>query len=447
MVPEPHPRGAADRLTVLLLYRKPLSRWYGEAGNVDQNVASFARHSRFPVETYNAEQGFPRGLRDVRPDAVILHYTMFGEGPGRYPFSPLFDRWLDASSDTYVVATFQDEHHWCRKRFEFLESHRIDCVFTMLEEPWGEQVYGGRGSVSRVVSHLPGYVGPELVEASARFARPLGERTIDVSYRGRPTPPYMGRGAAEKHEIGPRFAEAAEGSGLALDVSVAEEDRVYGEDWFRLLAGSRATLGVESGASFVDLEDEVRLEYEALVAEGRDPTIEDLEAGALGRWEGNVPYRTISPRQFEAAAFGVGQVLYEGSYSGLLEPMRHYIPLKKDLSNAAEAIERIRDASLLQELTRNARADLIDSGHHSYERFVRERFDPVLEEAGVSVDGGSPAAGVTRAALKRSAPALALERTRSTLSYHPVLSRLLWRVSRPVLGAVRWLRSRRHRAD
>ena len=49
-----------------------------------------------------------------------------------------------------------------------------------------------------------------------------------------------------------------------------------------------------------------------------------------------IDLRTISPRHFEAAAFRVCQVLFEGRYAGVMEPMRHYIPLRKDFSNFDE---------------------------------------------------------------------------------------------------------------
>ena len=93
-----------------------------------------------------------------------------------------------------------------------------------------------------------------------------------------------------------------------------------------------------------------------------------------------MPLRTISPRHFEAAAFGVCQILFEGHYSGAMEPMRHYIPLRKDFSNFDEVIGRFRDESLRRELAANARRDLVDSGNYGYEAFVAG-FDRTLEEA------------------------------------------------------------------
>ena len=51
----------------------------------------------------------------------------------------------------------------------------------------------------------------------------------------------------------------------------------------------------------------------------------------LAQYDGKgVYYLTMSPRVFEAAAVRSCQILFEGRYSGILEPMVHYIPLKKD---------------------------------------------------------------------------------------------------------------------
>jgi hypothetical protein len=195
----------------------------------------------------------------------------------------------------------------------------------------------------------------------------------------------MGRGGLEKVEVGSRFLELARDSGLELDIKLSSEARLYGDDWHRFTADSKATLGSESGVSCFDLEDEVRLEYERLSADGHEPTIEEMERGALGRWDWNIPYRTISPRNFEAAVFRVAQILFEGSYSGLMEPMRHYIPLRKDFSNVDEVIARVRNADLRRELTENAHRDLIASGENSYERFIAG-VDSHLREVGVRAE-------------------------------------------------------------
>ena len=350
----------------------------------------------------NTEYGFPSKLSEVEPVSVILHYSLFGSG--LYRLSPRFLGWLDRSR-AYKICFFQDEFYYCGRRFRFLNDHAIDCVFTHVEPEYVDQVYGRYTRVPRVEYNVPGYVSEDLLAAAARHRHVARDRAVDVGYRGRPLPAYMGRGSQEKAEIGTRFRELASTTDLSVDIDVSEEGRLYGEDWYEFIASCRCVLGVESGVSLFDLEDEVRHEYAALLARGINPSLQELERGALGRWDGRIPYRTISPRHFEAAALGTCQVLFEGRYSGAMEPMVHYIPLRKDFANFDEVVSRVRDAGLRRQLVANARRDLIDSGSWAYARLI-EQVDGVLADAGLR-PAPSPkfAASVSRGARRRHAVA------------------------------------------
>jgi hypothetical protein len=330
------------------------------------------------VYEVNTDVGFPAALNDLRFSAIILHYCVFGMGGYR-----LSQDWLDYldASGAYKIAFFQDECTRCQRRFEFLRRHAIDCVYTCLEASEFDKVYGSYTSVPDLVTNIPGYVPDELPAVGRRFTIPDDRRSVDVGYRGRPLPAYLGHGAMEKHEIGQRFGELARDSGLTLDLATREGDRLYGDDWYRFMANCRCVLGVESGVSAFDLEDEVFNEYQELQKRGGEVSIGDLRT--LPRWEDIVYYRTISPRHFEAAALRVCQVLFEGRYSGILEPMIHYIPLKKDFSNFDEVVSRINDADIRRELTENAYRDLIASGEWSYKRLLRD-VDGTLVAAGVA---------------------------------------------------------------
>ncbi len=449
----PRGRAGAKRAggVLLIFHRPPLLRLIGDASNVIENISAFGRHSRFPVWEVNCAVGFPPHLAEWSFDAIVLHYSLFRSGPGGYYLDQGYLDYL-AGADGYKIATFQDEHHWCGKRFRFIDDHGIDCVYTMLEQPHADEVYLRQTNASRAVPNLPGYVGPEVIEAGDRFRKPERERSVDVFYRGRPIPTYMGRGAREKYEVGERFLERGAATDLELDIKVLEQERLYGDDWYLRMADAKGVLGTESGVSCFDLEDEVRTDYERLMVElGREPTIEELErSGPLARWDWKIPYRTISPRHFEAAALGVCQILYPGHYSGAMEPMRHYIPLEKDLSNFDEAVERFRDADLRRELTENARRDLIESGDYSYERLVAG-FDSVLTDAGIRPDPAAPPVPVEQA-LRR--PLLFRARY-----YFPFLWAWLWDnhratwwvlhvLTRPVAIPARlWRRWRRRRAE
>jgi hypothetical protein len=360
---------------VLVVYHRPAAPWIKDASTVREHLHSFSHHSRHRVWEVNVDIGFPRGLAELEFRAIILHYSVFGMG-----LYHLDDQWLEYldGSAAYKLALFQDECTRCQRRFRFLNHHHIDCVYTCLEPSEFDKVYRRYTDVPELVSNIPGYVSDKIVDAGRRFTLPRERRTIDVGYRGRPLLAYLGRGAMEKHEIGVRFGDLAAGSGLRLDLAAGEGDRLYGDDWYRFMANCRCMLGVESGVSCFDLEDEVLHEFTQRQCTGLPVGIDDLTT--LRRWEDVVYYRTVSPRHFEAAALRVTQVLFEGRYSGVMEPMVHYIPLRKDFSNYDEVLARIRDDDLCRELADNAYRDLIASGEWSYAKFV-EGVDGTLDAA------------------------------------------------------------------
>jgi hypothetical protein len=362
---------------VLLLHHHEL---VARASTVMEHVEAFRRYSQFAVWNVNTALGFPQGLRGCRFHTIVLHYSLFGMVP--YQLDERFLDYLDRSETSYKIAFFQDEHHYCRQRFGFLDRHNVDCVYTLIEPEYFQQVYQQHTRVPKLIYTIPGYVSDDLVALGRRFTKPDGDRRIDIGYRGRKLSPYMGQGSQEKYDIAVRFHRHAERSGLKLDIESDESRRIYGDQWYQFLANCRAVLGVEAGVSIFDVDDIVRTEYERVMAEYPDASFEELSGDLLHQWEGNIPYRTISPRHFEAAAFRTCQILFEGAYSGIMQPMEHYIPLKKDFSNVEDVLTMFRDGALRRELTENAYRDLIASGNYKYRRFV-EGFDRDLQQQGL----------------------------------------------------------------
>ena len=350
------------------------------AETVVEHALAFERHSRFPVWSVNTRDRFPAALRDFRFRVIVLHYSLFG-GPS-YQLDEAYLAYLDASEDSLRVAFFQDEHYHTAQRFAFIDRYRVDWVYTLLQPDAAHDVYDSRTHTPRLLTTIPGYVGDDLLHHAAAFARPESERTVDVGYRARSLGFAAGRGGQEKVEIGQRFAAAAEGLDLHLDIATGEQDRLYGEAWYRFLGSCRAVLGVEAGVSIFDFGDQASRATDALLAHEPDLEFDEVWRRVLEPWEDNVPYRTISPRHFEAAAFETCQILFEGSYSGLMEAGTHYIPLRKDFANFDEVIREFRDPDARGRIVAAARRDLVDSGRHSYAAFV-SGFDMELERAAV----------------------------------------------------------------
>ena len=392
---------------ILLIYHRPVL--VRDAATVEEHIQSFARYSKFRVWSINTEHGFPSGLDTIRFQTIVLHYSLFGTG--RYFLDSHFQRYLDDCKSSYKIAFFQDEYHYCQKRFAFLNRHKVDCVYTLVEPEYFKDTYRKYTRVPTLVSNIPGYVSGDLIEAAKRFGKPDQDRSIDIAYRGRPLEFYMGKGAQEKCGIATSFLQRVAGLNFKLDIACTERKRIYGDAWYRFTANCRAFLGVEAGVSIFDTEDVVRTECDKIMAENPGITFEEIHDRVLYQWEDQIPYRTISPRCFEAAAFRVCQILFEGKYSGILQPMVHYIPLKRDFSNFDEVIRQFSNASLRHELTENAYRDLIASEKHSYRHFI-ESFDSGLMRAGIKPAPSVDDHGVTdllgRGSLYRKMRATAL---------------------------------------
>lgn len=327
--------------------------------DVIESVRSLWRGSRFPIAPINLYWGLPPALENVRFRAVILHRTLFCAA--HEPLGQVLPERLAEDDAAYKIVMFQDEQASTAEKLELCRTIGADCIFTCLAEQPGRELYGRTGAAT-VVSCLPGYVSERLRAAGRRFSMPDERRTIDIGYRGRRAPAAWGSEAAEKHVIAEQFAQLAGDSGLSMDIATDESSRIYGEDWYRFLASCRGTLGTESGATV------------------RDP-------GAPDRV---LPYRTIAPRHFEAAALGTCQLLYEGQYSGALEPDAHYLALRKDMSNFNDVLARFRDPGERLAIARRAREALIESGRFGYERFGMQ-VDGVLAASGAVSPAGPDA--------------------------------------------------------
>jgi hypothetical protein len=272
----------------------------------------------------------------------------------------------------------------------------------------------------RKVNVLTGYVPEELRQ---RKAIPFEARRVDVGYRGRKVPAWLGELGHEKWRIGIKFAEDAARYGLVCDIGYREEDRLYGNAWTDFLTRCKAVLGVESGASVFDFTGEIKKNVDEHLA--RDPTtpFETLRDLYFKDEEGKVSLAQISPRSFEAAALRTLMILYEGEYSGILVPWRHYVPLKKDHSNMDEVVAVLRDPARWEQITEQAFREVACDERNSFRAFVRT-VDAALREA------WRPE---MRAAKAHYAPA----RFRLVAAWNP--TNLRRRTTRSLLARLHWL--------
>lgn len=297
----------------------------------------------------------------ARFDGVIIHNTLLAWS----------DRFISEATRarlrafTGLKAMFiQDEYSLIDRTVAAIRDLGITLLFTCVPEPEIDKVYSPQALPGVIkVNVLTGYVPVNLL---GRAVPAPSERPIDIGYRGRQLPAYLGRLGQEKAQIADRILADAPKYGLVTDISCREENRLYGAAWIDFMSRCKAMLGAESGASVFDFTGEIERRVRAHLRRHPDASYEELDRLYLAEHEGKIRLNQISPRCFEAAALRTLMVLYEGDYSGILLPWRHYVPLKKDHSNMAEIVAIVRDPVRIADITERAYQEIALDPRYSY---------------------------------------------------------------------------------
>jgi hypothetical protein len=394
----------------------------GHANTVLDHIEAFRRFSRHQVSTFNPKAMKHSVLLDLDAfDVVVIHYSVVLS-------DPLFvaPRFLDKLRrfGGLKIQFIQDDYRWVNRAAAAARDVGISVLFTIAPEPAAGQLYDESLPDVRRVETLTGYVPENLRNAPLR---PLRDRTIDVGYRARDLPFWLGRQSREKAWIGQRFLELAPVYALRCDIAWREPERIYGDRWIEFVSSSRSTLGTESGASIADFDGGVELAVRAYLRTHPAAPFEEVHKAVLRPYEGNVVVNVISPRVFEAASLGTALVMFPGRYSGIVSRGEHYIALEKDFSNIDDVVTQLLDDDLVAAMTARTHDDLIKSGRWSYAAFVAE-FDRVVDEEARQMRGGSTEVRYRLAKVERSllVPGVSVRLFRAT---HAVWTRIFRRDS------------------
>lgn len=332
---------------------------------VYEHIAAFQKYSAH--ETYFAHHD---GFCDLHVsfdwfDAVIIHYTI------RLPYDQISSS-VSKRLTKYrgLKALFiQDEYDFTYRAWEWIKKLSIDLVFTVVPEKNISIIYPKKHLPGvRFVSVLTGYV-PENVPLSSEFTPP-SQRSIFIGYRGRPLSVKYGELGRDKVEIGRIVKTYCSQHEIPHDIAWSEQDRVYGPKWYDFVSSCKAMLGSESGSNVFDWDGNLDKEIEKFKKKNPHLGDEAVYNQLIKLKETPGLMNQVSPRVFESIMLRTVMVLFEGSYSGIIEPYKHYIPLKKDGSNLAEVISLLREDQYVDGMVGRAYKDIIDSNKFSYEHFV-----------------------------------------------------------------------------
>ena len=330
----------------------------------------FARHPKFACTLLNLMDRGPANrvrahwlARKWRGDAIVLLHSTFSGA------CYLMGRLLDAVAamrqpKVYFIG---NEYISMPEKMTFAARLRLALLVSQCGSAGVHQLY--RERLGCEVIGLPN----TGLDSTVFFpSRPIAERPIDLGFRSMNSPIYLGH--TERYDMAEYFDAHAARLGLVTDISLDGSRRFAESEWAGFLNRCKGQLGTEAGGDYFDLDDRTRYGVIDFLAERPDARLGDIRQRFFAEPR-PVTLRLLSGRNVEAAGTRTVQVLFEGHYDGYLRPDVHYIPLKKDFSNADEAVGKFRDAAFRETIVENAyqlaRAEL------TYDRLL-DRFHDAL---------------------------------------------------------------------
>lgn len=315
-----------------------------------------ARHPRFATSVINlrdqsllARSQALLTLNGANFDAIVLLHSVFSNG-----------QLLDGVLLEMVQRCSQpkiffigNEYKLMPEKMAFAESLPVALLISQASSPDVQRQY--RERLGCAVAGIPNTgFDPDVYVART----PRAERPIDLGYRADDASFYIGH--TERRDIAEFFTANAQRYGLRVDISMNPKARFTEGEWAVFLDSCKGQLGAEAGGDYFELDDHSRHAVNAYEAAHPGVAFAEIHKVFFANYGPSIPIRIMSGRQVEAAGTRTVQLLFEGHYDGYLLPDVHYIPLKKDFSNADDAIRKFKDVSLCDEITAAAHAVAIE---------------------------------------------------------------------------------------
>lgn len=357
---------------VILYYSKDV---YPLRDTIEKHLYSWRKYSNNRIFYINLAYGFRKWvplLKLIHIDVVVFHTIFLGIMRMPRAYSK-FRNMLSyiKTLDCVKVALPQDEFTQTDILNRFINEFNIHYIFTCAEKKDWKYIYD-KIDLNKVILHtvLTGYIDEDTVKKVNKLKSVIKKREIDVGYRAWKVEFSLGSYALHKIKIAQVFTEIAKKLKLKKSISLEEKDVLNGYDWLKFLLNCKTTIGVEAGASVLDKDGKIKEKVNKYLLKYPNATFEKVKELYFKKEDRKLGLKCISPRHFEACITQTCQMLLEGRYSGILVPWKHYLPIKKDYSNATEIMEKAMDDQVRKKIVRQAYQDIVASEKYTYRNFI-----------------------------------------------------------------------------
>lgn len=341
------------------------------------------------IVVVNAAFGAPVWLRRTAFDVVVLDASLleFCRHP-RFHLLKWELRWL-ADMASVKIAIPRDEHSHSELLDEWMYELGVGVVLTSAREPDRTILYPLMSSHAAFYHCLPVYIDEDEAAWCRDRMPPSASRPFDLLALAYVFPDSSGREGHRLRQACDAVVNAAAAHGYRFRHATETMPGRTRREWLAFLGSGRAIVGCEE-VRVLDRRGEIQAVISRLSATNPALTFGELDAALPPGWQRH-HFGVLGQLHLDAVITRTCQVLIEGEYDGLLQPHRHYLPVKPDLSNLEQVVEQIRDFRLLQAVAERAFEDLCGTGRCVSTRLA-ECLDAAMDE--VQPDGGRLGAGM-----------------------------------------------------
>jgi hypothetical protein len=345
------------------------------------------------VVVHDSDVPLPGYMRDIDYDLIVLGPTFLCNRYSQRSLKHVLSEFeFIKHSNAFKVALPQDDYDCSEILEDWLLAWNVGLVYTVCPEHWSF-LYPRLSKKGIIRLGYTAYIPQDWID-TWRSPRLLELRAIDVSYRARKLPANFGSLGQLKWEIGDRFLKAVgEWSEISLDISVDPKDRIPGKKWHDFLENSKFCLTTASGSSLLDPRGAIRSCVNRYVARRPKASFDEIQASCFKGKDCEYIFTALSPRNLEAALAETVQIATPGTYSGLMQPHEHFVPLAVDCSNISEVLQMMADTSYVTRIRQHCKESLLSEPRLRRENIVSEIINAAenyltAHGRGVTVDQG-----------------------------------------------------------
>lgn len=315
---------------------------------------------------------------NIELSAIIVHYSAISQ---RYDTvwwnrnKQLLISLMQQYQCTKILIP-QDEYNYNGNVREFISKAGIQYIYTCAYKEDYEKLYPKILGYTHIETVYTGYID----EVTLKKIQKKGygkKRTIDIGYRARKLPYWLGKHGQLKYELAEVFLDyfKTNSSNLTYDIANtsqanSNQNVLLGDSWIDYLLNCRTVLGCLGGSGLLDIDGNIAKKVNKYCNEHPNASFEEVEKKCFKGKDNEIHLFALSPRHFECAMTKTCQILVEGNYNGVFESNIDYIELKKDFSNIAEVISKVQDIKYCEQIAENCYNHVVLSGKYTYAKYV-----------------------------------------------------------------------------